>query len=328
LSARAPAPDRSPARGRFAPSPTGRLHLGNARTALLAWLAARQHGGGFVLRVEDLDRDRVVAGAETALLRDLAWLGIDWDEGPDRGGGAGPYRQSERSARYDAAIDRLRVAGRVFPCACSRTELARAASAPHGADDEGPRYPGTCRGRPVHEVEARARELGRSPALRFDGRSERIEFHDWLQGTVEPMGDSGIDDFVLRRADGVAAYQLAVVVDDAAMAIDEVVRGADLLRSTPRQIALYRALGAERPQFAHVPLLLTPGGDRMAKRTRPPSIETLRADGADPRAVVGRLAASAGLCERRAELTPIELLAHIAGTSLWSRLNRLPTVWQ
>ena len=133
-------------RGRFAPSPTGALHLGNARTALLAWLAARAAGGAFVLRLEDLDRARVVAGAEAALLGDLAWLGIDWDEGPDRGGPFAPYRQSERGARYDAAIAALLASGRAFPCACSRADVARAASAPHAEDEEGPRYPGTCRG--------------------------------------------------------------------------------------------------------------------------------------------------------------------------------------
>jgi glutamyl-tRNA synthetase len=315
------------ARGRYAPSPTGRLHLGNARTALLAWLAARGRGGAFVMRIEDLDRARIEPGAEAALLADLAWLGLDWDEGPDRGGEGGPYRQSERTQKYDQAIEALLVSGQAFACACSRTEVARAASAPHGQDDEGPRYAGNCRGLSVAEVESRARVQGRAPAIRFDGRGERIGFVDAVHGLVEPLGESGVDDFVLRRADGVAAYQLAVVVDDAAMAIDEVVRGDDLLRSTPRQIALGRALGLPIPRFAHVPLLLLPGGERMAKRTRPPSVDALRAQGVDPRAVLGRLAASADLCDDTTVLTPSELLSLVSGDSLWSRVGREPAVW-
>jgi glutamyl-tRNA synthetase len=273
-------------RGRFAPSPTGRLHLGNARTALLAWLAARLGGGSFVMRVEDLDRARVVVGAETAMLEDLAWLGLDWDEGPERGGPYAPYRQSERSASHDAAVERLLAVGRAFPCACSRAEIARAASAPHDETDEGPRYAGTCRGRPASEIEARARAHGRAPAIRFDGRGQRVAFTDAVHGPAEPLGAEGVDDFVLRRADGVAAYQLAVVVDDAAMKVEEVVRADDLLRSTPRQLALFWALGLAPPAYAHVPLLLSPGGERMAKRTRPPAVADLRAAGVAPTTLV------------------------------------------
>jgi glutamyl-tRNA synthetase len=288
-------------RGRYAPSPTGAIHLGNARTALLAWLDARAAGGAFVMRVEDLDRARIAAGAEAALLDDLAWLGLDWDEGPDVGGPYEPYRQSERAALYDAAVDRLLAAGRAFLCACSRADVARAASAPHGdgdagaEDQEGPRYPGTCRGRPDGEVRARAAAQGRAPAVRFDGRGERAGFTDVVRGQVAP-DPAGVDDFVLRRADGTAAYQLAVVVDDAAMAVTRVVRGDDLLGSTPRQLALYAALGLRAPAFAHVPLVLSPGGERLAKRTRPPSVASLRARSVAPEAVIGALAASAGLC--------------------------------
>ncbi len=262
------------------------------------------------------------------MLDDLSWLGIDWDEGPDRGGAFGPYRQSERTARYDAAIHYLLKIGRAFRCACSRTEIARAASAPHAEDDEGPRYPGTCRGLGRSEVEERARALGRVPAIRFDGRGERVRFTDDVRGTIEPLGPAGIDDFVLRRADGVAAYQLAVVVDDAAMKIDEVVRGDDLVNSTPRQIALYGALGLTPPRFAHVPLLVTGQGDRIAKRARPSSIADARARGMDPGEVVGRLASSAGLCEVGTRLSPVALLARIPSQcELWSRLNRKPAIW-
>ena len=282
-------------RGRFAPSPTGFLHLGNARTALLAWLDARARGGAFVMRVEDLDRARVQPGAEAQQLDDLRWLGIDWDEGPDQAGPFAPYRQSERTARYDAAIEELLAGGRAFLCACSRADVARAATAPHDGDaDQEPRYPGTCRDRPPAEVRARAAGQGRAPAVRFAGHGERVAFVDEVYGPTE-SDPGGVDDFVLRRADGTAAYQLAVVADDAAMQITRVVRGADLLRSTPRQIALGRALGLAIPAFAHVPLVVTPGGERLAKRTRPVSLKTLRDRGVPASRVVGLLAASAGM---------------------------------
>jgi glutamyl-tRNA synthetase len=275
------------------------MHLGNARTALLAWLDARSAGGTFLLRLEDLDRPRVLPGAEDALLGDLAWLGIDWDEGPDRGGPCAPYKQSQRVDRYDAAIDRLLAEGSAFLCACSRLDVARAASAPHdlGAgdlDDHGPRYAGTCRGLPPAEVAARAASQGRRAAVRFDGRGARIDFLDEVHGRVE-VGPQGVDDFVLRRADGTAAYQLAVVVDDAAMGVTRVVRGDDLIGSTPRQLALYRALDLPPPAFAHVPLVLAPGGERLAKRTRPASLASLRERGVAPETVLAALAISAGL---------------------------------
>jgi glutamyl-tRNA synthetase len=290
-------------RGRFAPSPTGAMHLGNARTALLAWLDARSAGGAFLLRLEDLDRPRVQPGADAALLSDLAWLGIDWDEGPDRGGPFAPYKQSERAGRYDAAIDRLLAEGSAFLCACSRLDVARAASAPHDfvvgqLDDHGPRYAGTCRGLPPGQVVARAASQGRNPAVRFNGRGARIDFLDEVHGRVG-VGPQGVDDFVLRRSDGAAAYQLAVVVDDAAMGVTRVVRGDDLIGSTPRQIALYAALGLPPPAFAHVPLVLAPGGERLAKRTRPASITSLRERGVAPEAVVAALATSAGLAPGR-----------------------------
>jgi glutamyl-tRNA synthetase len=283
------------------------MHLGNARTALLAWLDARSAGGAFVLRIEDLDRARVRPGAERQLCDDLSWLGLDWDEGPDRGGSFGPYRQSERQDRYDAAIETLLARGRAFLCACSRADVARAASAPHAADDEGPRYPGTCRGRDPAAVRARAAEQGRAPVVRFAGRGEAVEVADEVQGRIA-SDDAGVDDFVLRRADGTAAYQLAVVVDDAAMQITRVVRGDDLIRSTPRQVALYRALGAPAPAFAHVPLVLAPGGERLAKRTRPESLAALRAQGVAAEAVVGALAASAGLIPAGERLVPASLV--------------------
>ena len=295
-------------RGRYAPSPTGAMHLGNARTALLAWLDARAAGGTFVMRVEDLDRARIVAGAEERLLADLRWLGLDWDEGPDVAGGGGPfapYRQSERTRFYDQAVDRLLAAGAAFPCACSRADVARAATAPHAADEDEPRYPGTCRALAASEVAARAAANRRKPSIRFASAAS---------------ADEAVDDFVLRRADGVAAYQLAVVVDDIAMQITRVVRGDDLLRSTPRQLALYRALGLTAPAFAHVPLVVTAGGERLAKRRRPATLASLQ--GLAPEIVVGRLAASAGLVEWG---RPVHPTALVEGFSL-ARIDRQPAV--
>jgi len=308
-----------PVRGRFAPSPTGQLHLGNARTALLAWLDARSAGGAFVMRMEDLDRARVQPDAEAQQLQELAWLGLDWDEGPDRGGPFAPYRQSERTARYDAAIERLLASKRAFLCACSRADVARAASAPHEDATAEPRYPGTCRDADPAAVIARAAGQGRSPAVRFAGGGELLDFVDEVHGRVvsEP---GGVDDFVLRRADGTAAYQLAVVVDDGAMQVTRVVRGDDLLHSTPRQIALYRALGLTPPTFAHVPLVVTSGGERLAKRRRPETLASLQ--GMAPELVVGRLAASAGLIERNRAIPPAAL---IEGFSL-GRIDRQPAV--
>jgi glutamyl-tRNA synthetase len=296
------------------------MHLGNARTALLAWLSARAAGGAVVLRVEDLDRDRVVEGAEARLAEELRWLGLDWDEGPDLGGPHSPYRQSERRALYDDAVERLLADGRAFLCACSRADVARAATAPHGED--GLRYPGTCRGLPAAEVTARAAAQSRQPTVRFRGEDVRVAFEDLVHGPVDPLGEAGLDDFVIRRADGVTAYQLAVVVDDAAMEITEVVRGDDLLGSTPRQLALYQALGLRPPRFAHVPLVLAPGGERLAKRTRPLTVGELRAAGVPAAAVVGALGASAGLCAAGAQARPGELLAGFA----LDRLARAPAV--
>jgi glutamyl-tRNA synthetase len=296
-------------RGRFAPSPTGPIHLGTARTALVAWLAARARGGALVLRVEDLDAPRVRPGALERMLDDLRWLGLDWDEGPDVGGPLGPYVQSQRLARYDEAISTLEARGHLFRCTCSRKEIESVASAPHGED--GPLYPGTCRRAPSHPE--------RPAALRF--RLERTEgFVDAVRGPI-PAG-LGAGDFVVRRADGVYAYQLAVVVDDLAMRITEVVRGDDLLGSTPRQIALARALGAEPPAYAHVPLVLGPDGQRLAKRHGGATIADQREAGASPERLIGRLARSLGL---RHDDRPVQALELVEGFSLAS-LAREPAI--
>ena len=301
-------------RGRFAPSPTGPLHLGNARTALLSWLAARGARGAYLMRVEDLDAPRVRSGAEDRILAGLRWLGLDWDEGPDVGGAFAPYRQSERMDRYAEALARLRQAGAAYPCFCSRTEVAAAAQAPHGPGDEGPRYPGTCRELPAQEVERRTRI--RPPAWRFRVPPGVVEFQDEVHGWQRRDVAAETGDFVIARADGVPAYQLAVVVDDAAMGVTEVVRGDDLLASTARQLLLYRALGLTAPRFAHVPLVNGEDGTRLAKRHGAPSLDELRERGADPRAVAGLLAAHSGLAAPGARVHPRDLvtgfsLAHI-----------------
>jgi glutamyl-tRNA synthetase len=232
--------------GRYAPSPTGDLHLGNLRTALLAWLLARSAGGRFLVRMEDLDGRRVRPGMEERQLADLAALGIDWD---------GPVvRQSERRSLYDAAIERLDT----YPCFCTRAEIREAPSAPHAPIGT---YPGTCR--ELTGAERAVREAsGRPPALRVRADGAHVEVEDRLVGRIA----GAVDDFVVRRGDGVPAYNLAVVVDDADQGVDQVVRGSDLADSTPRQAWLARTLGFAEPIYAHVPLVLGPDGQRLAKR--------------------------------------------------------------
>ncbi len=267
-------------RGRFAPSPTGDMHLGNGRTALLAWLQAREAGGAFVLRSEDLDVGRVRQGAADNILRDLEWLGLDWDEGWDIGGPFGPYLQSERFELYEAAAAQLPT----YPCTCTRLEVLNAASAPHGGAE--PRYPGTCRHGVTHPE--------RRAALRVISPDLEIRFIDGIAGEIVENVQEAVGDFVIRRNDGAWAYQLACVVDDLRMGVTDVLRGADLLSSTPRQIVLYRLFGATPPRFWHVPLMLDYRGERLAKRHGAPSLRQLREAGADPRAVVRDLAQSLG----------------------------------
>ena len=271
--------------GRFAPSPTGRLHLGNARTAFLAWLQARAAGGSFLLRVEDLDRARCRATYLDDLFRDLEYLGLTWDEEP--------VFQSRRGEAYRAAIARLQQLGRTYECFCSRSEIARTASAPHDAADEGPRYPGTCA--KLGEAAAAERRGQRPPAIRFRPFAGVTQFTDQFSGAYEQDVEAAVGDFVVQRNDGVASYQLAVVVDDADSGITEVLRGDDLLASTPRQLQLYRALSLKAPDFAHVPLLIEPGGSRLAKREGVFAIAELRAAKVPPERVIGLLASWSGL---------------------------------
>lgn len=315
-------PRTKPVRGRYAPSPTGDLHVGNARTALAAWLAARAAGGTFVMRVEDLDTPRVVDGAESRTLDDLRWLGMDWDEGPDVGGAHAPYRQSERLRLYRQALRSLEAAGRLYACTCSRAELRGLLSAPHGPGSEGPPYPGTCRerGLPI-EIDVAAGARGRMPALRFRVEPEdRVVFEDAVFGETAQHVATEVGDFIVRRSDGLFTYQLAATVDDAMMGITQVVRGADLLHSTPRQILLLRVLKAAVPAYGHIPLVLSGTGERLAKRTRPMAVRDLRDGGVAPARIVGAMAHTLGLIDRAEPVAPADLV----GTFRWRKIEREP----
>jgi glutamyl-tRNA synthetase len=267
-----------------------------------------------VLRVEDLDTPRCQPGAEARQLADLRWLGLDWDEGPDCGGSYGPYRQSQRLSRYEAALGELEQRGLIYLCDCSRSEIARAASAPH-AGDEGPRYPGICRA-----FGMRQRAFKRSPAVRLAVPEEPVLVEDGLQGRLQENVSATVGDFVLRRGDGVFAYQLAVVVDDLAMHISEVVRGVDLLTSAARQTLLARLLLAEAPRYAHHALVVDAGGERLAKRAASLSIAALRNRGLRPGQVNAGLARALGLVGPECDAcSPRELLGIFDRTRLAGR---------
>jgi glutamyl-tRNA synthetase len=287
-------------RGRLAPSPTGYLHLGNARSFMLAWLQARAAGGEVILRIEDLDQARAAPGAAEAIVRDLEWLGLDWDNPL-----APEHFQSNRLELYRDALEELRQRGLVYECFCSRRELRGIASAPHGST--GPAYPGTCRDLTAEERDRRRED--KEPALRFRvPPGAVIEFTDLVAGPQREALDETVGDFILARADGIPGYQLAVVLDDIAMGITHVLRGDDLLSSTGRQILLFHTFGAEPPLYAHVPLILGPDGTRLAKRHGSVSLAELRDAGHDPRAVTGWLAWTSGLLPESHPVRPTDLL--------------------
>ena len=262
-------------RGRLAPSPTGYLHLGHARTFWIAAERAREAQGTLILRVEDIDRARCKPDFVSGMMADLAWFGFKWQEGPDVGGPFAPYKQSERFHHYEAALKALRDAGVAYPCSCSRQDVLRALSAPHAGEEE-PVYPGTCRNRTEPGQSRRCTWRFRVP----DG--ETVAFIDGRLGRQSFVAGKDFGDFVLWRSDGVPSYQLAVVVDDAAMQITEVVRGEDLLLSTARQLLLYQSLGFRPPDFYHCPLVVDGGGVRLAKRHEALSLKTLREQGRMP----------------------------------------------
>ena len=301
-------------RGRLAPSPTGYAHLGNAWAFLLAWLAARSSAGQVVLRIEDIDPQRSRPEYTAALIEDLSWLGLDWDFGPDKttaaSGPTGPFEQGRRSQHYAAAIAQLERAGLTYPCFCTRKELRSMAGAPH-VDDAGAPYQGTCRNLTPAQQKAHL-AAGRRPCLRLRCPEGPINFTDAVLGEQShTLAECG-GDFALRRSDGVVAYQRAVAVDDALMGISQVVRGRDILISTPRQIALLKLLGYGAPAYAHVPLLLDAEGQRLAKRHQSLALRSLRQTGADPRRITGFLGSLAGCNPGGKAASPAELLPHFS----------------
>lgn len=336
--------------GRLAPSPTGLLHLGNAWSFLLAWLDARSHPQGrIILRQEDIDPARSRQEWMEGIERDLLWLGLDWDEGPggptakpDAAGTIrddaalyqGPYQQSLCGQRYEAALESLRLRGLVYPCYCTRKELRELAGAPHGAHDglgdAGAAYPGTCRSLSA-EQRAEKEAMGRRPSMRLrcpDGEAGRESFDDGVLGPQSFTLDDCGGDFALRRSDGVWAYQLAVVVDDIAMGVNSIVRGEDILLSTPRQLLLWRLLGGTAPRFAHIPLLHDAEGERLAKRHKSLSLAQLREAGCRPERITGWLASLAGLNPTGEALSPAMLAEKLRRENErrfpWERLARLP----
>ncbi|WP_304457940.1 tRNA glutamyl-Q(34) synthetase GluQRS [Alicyclobacillus sendaiensis] len=309
-------------KGRFAPSPTGDLHVGNAWVAVLSWLDARRHGGAFVLRVEDLDEARCRDAYRQAMIDDLRWLGIDWDEGPDVGGPAAPYEQRLRRESYERALEHLRSARELYPCFCPRSRLLSIASAPQGLFGDEPRYDRRC----LRLSDARRSELAASkpPSLRLHVRDDAlITVDDRLLGRTTARPAEG-GDFVVRRADGVIAYHLAVVVDDHAMGVTDVIRGSDLFPSAFRQVYLAERLGYAPPRYAHVPLVVDGDGRRLAKRHGDLSLRALREAGVRPQRLVGLLLWLAGQADRPEDIS----LREAVGAFDLVRVPRHPIVWR
>ena len=292
--------------GRFAPTPSGRMHLGNVFSALMAWLSVRSKGGELLLRIEDLDTMRCPRENETLLREDLAWLGLDWD--------AEQPRQSEKSEYYEEILCKLKEAGQVFPCWCTRGDLKNAPNAPHASDGH-PIYPGTCRD--LTDAQRAEKAAERPPLWRLRVPEETVSFSDGHYGEYSEDLASECGDFILRRADGVFAYQLAVTADDIQAGVTEVVRGRDLISSTPRQLYLYRLLGAAPPRYYHVPLLTAPDGRRLSKRDRDLDLGVLRERYA-PEEIIGALGYAAGLTEEYRPCSPAGLIPLFA----WDKVPR------
>ncbi len=289
--------------GRFAPSPSGRMHLGNIFCALLAWLSARSQNGSMLLRIEDLDTSRCTEEKARILMDDLLWLGLDWDSGAAPGGPAGKFYQSRRSEIYKSFFDKLSAQDLIYPCFCTRSEL-HAASAPHASDGHFV-YPGTCR---VLTQQQRQNKLQRQKcAWRIKTPDETISFDDRHYGRQSLNLAREWGDFIVRRSDGIYAYQLAVTIDDALMGVTEVIRGRDLLSSTAPQMYLYSLLGFKPPQFGHLPLLTAADGRRLAKRDLDLDMGALRQN-YSPEEVTGKLAFMAGLLPKAEPVKPVELV--------------------
>jgi glutamyl-tRNA synthetase len=279
---------------------------------LLAWLSARSQGGQVIFRMEDIDSPRIKPWAVQQAVDDLKWLGLDWDEGPDIGGSNAPYVQTQRADRYENALEELKRAEAIYPCTCTRSDVESAASAPH-IGQEGPIYPGTCRNRYVSDSSG----LNAPYCWRFRWTdSALVSFDDLFCGRQECRPATELGDFVISKASGTAAYQLAVVVDDHAMGITEVVRGDDLVPSTFRQLALFRFFGWTPPRYAHVPLVVGPDGRRLAKRHGDTRISVLRERGVAAEQLVGFLAWSCGLVDRFEPIAASDLIAAFAWTPL------------
>lgn len=316
-----------PVVGRLAPSPTGAQHLGNARTYLLAWLSARSSGGRVVLRIEDIDSPRVKPWAIEQAMVDLRWLGLDWDEGPDVGGPHAPYLQTQRVENYDQALRRLIESDLAYPCTCTRKDIESAASAPHESIagstsdtifEDGPIYNGRCagwkRGTPL--------PAEGTFCWRFRIPDQTLKMVDQFYGELELNPHQSLGDFPLTRKNGQAAYQLAVVVDDDAMEVTEVVRGDDLIPSIFRQLPLINALGFTRPNYFHVPLVVGPDGRRLAKRHGDTRLSQYRDSGIKPDAIIGWAAHSIGLCKTNQPVQAAELV----DTFKWPSVHKAKTI--
>ena len=295
--------------GRFAPSPTGRMHAGNIYAALVAWLIAKSQGGEIVLRIEDLDRERSKPEFIDAVQRDFEMLGLTWDHGP--------FFQHDRDEAYAAAFNSLVERGLVYPCYCTRADL-HAASAPHRGEKLV--YPGTCRSLSVDERAAREAS-GRKPAMRLIVPDEIISFRDTIQGEYSQNLEFDCGDFLIRRSDQAFAYQLAVVVDDAAQGVNCVVRGVDLLCSTPQQIYLQDLLGLPHPAYGHIPLLVAERDRRLSKRDHDASLDALLARFGSPEAIIGHIAGVVGLASTTEPTTPEQLLSCFSLKNLHGRIQ-------
>ena len=309
-------------RGRYAPSPTGYLHVGNARTALVAWLSIRAAGGSFVWRLEDLDGPRVVPGAAEAAVEDLKWLGLDWDEGPEQGGAVGPYTQSQRHSYYEKALKVLFEKGYLFPCSYSRKDIEQLSTAPHEISRNVP-YPVELRPEALEKnwFSSITRPSGNTlsyAAIRFKVPGGTVHFEDRLFGSINENVRETVGDFVLKRKDGMYAYQLAVVVDDLAMGITEVVRGTDLLTSTARQILLIEALQGLVPSYAHVPLVRNARGEKLSKRDEGLTLRSLRESGVKPEQLLGYMGYSIGILDVLHAVNLNDLLECFS----WERVNK------
>ncbi len=314
-------PDPNEVCGRYAPSPTGPLHFGNLRTALIAWLQARLSQGRFILRIEDIDVPRTRPGAAEQIIKDLRWLGLDWDEGPDIVGAHAPYTQSKRFELYQSAINFLQQTHHLYECYCSRKDIAQAASAPHRSNQP-IIYPGTCRPNNTNAAKKSSRQQA---SLRFLCPDKIISFNDHILAHQVCRLREDVGDFVIKRADGLFSYHLAVTLDDALMGVSDVVRGEDLLDPTAQQILLLETLGLPVPNYWHIPLVLDKDtGKRLSKRDGALSIQHFMAQGLDGPGLIGQLASSIGLVPENARLSAQELLEEINLSQLIHCLKHPP----